>query len=122
MVVPHYERGFGVDCFAGEEEALREAALVAFDGLASSAGHCVCVVGVLVSPVIGMDGIGRDRVLRRGCLLFERFGAVGVVFGFELDFAAGEVDVPFLVIAFDLDVVAECAEDVFEDSEAQFWW
>jgi hypothetical protein len=41
-----------------------------------------------------------------------------VVAGFKLDFAMGELDVVVLVIALDLDVVARCAEDVFEDSES----
>jgi len=40
----------------------------------------------------------------------------------KLDLAMGESDVPFLVIALDLDVVAHCAEDVLEYSESQLWW
>lgn len=40
----------------------------------------------------------------------------------QLDLAMGELDVVVLVIALDFDVVARCAEDVFEDSESQLWW
>ena len=42
--------------------------------------------------------------------------------GVKLDLAAGELDVVVLLIAIDLDVVTDCAEDVFEDSESQLWW
>lgn len=45
-----------------------------------------------------------------------------MMFGVKPDLAAGELDVVFLVIAIDLDVVADCAEDVFKDSESQLWW
>ena len=37
---------------------------------------------------------------------------------FELDLTMGELDVVVLVIALDFDVVARCAEDVFEDSKS----
>lgn len=45
VVVPHGERGVFVDGFAGEEETLRQASLVAFGGLSSSAALPCAVAG-----------------------------------------------------------------------------
>jgi hypothetical protein len=104
-----------VDGFAGEEKTLGQSLLVAFEEPIVS--HCVLAVAVEMSSMRFCT-----LVLQRRCWLFERLLAVRMMPGVKLKLTASELDVPFLVVAFDLDVVAHCAEDVFEDSQPQLWW
>lgn len=121
MIVPHDERGVFVDGFAGEEEAFGEASLVAFDGLAYVVFDCVLAVAVQMSSVVGIEFRHVVLVLRRRCCLFERLLAIGMLWIMRHP-AGGELDVPFLAIALDHDMVTAYAKDVFEDSQSQLWW
>jgi hypothetical protein len=94
---------------------------VAFNGLADVVFDCVLAVAVQMSSMVGIEIRHVVLVLRRRLGLFERLLAVGMLWAMPRP-AGGELDVPFLAIALDHDMVTANAKDVLEYSQSQLWW